>query len=405
METITVNTEKTVFGGDTIAKFDSKTIFIPFSMPYETLTVKILQHKKDYDNAEIVKIESKSPYRVEPKCKYYTSCGGCNMMHIQSNYQKQLKIQMLEDIFLQNKIDIKGTVLLIDGPDFNYRSRFQLNNGGLSEKKSNNIIPITQCECADEQINEYLKNTKFENRPQGRIQVFGSNNIQNTQKVFLSNPTVKKNEQVYTKSNKKNKPKQKNYFAGTILSEENKVTVQLLDKNISFDVRGFFQSNLHVYQKVINLIVDLLPGGQNILDMYAGCGSISAFLGKKYQNVTLVEHNRDALVFAEENMKETPHVSYGLSGENWVKTCASFCPKFDAVVIDPPRSGMEKEVRDYLCKSKIPFICSLSCDPTTQARDIKELLENGYEIQKTYLLDFYPNTSHIESLVYLKLKN
>ena len=256
----------------------------------------------------------------------------------------------------------------------------------------------------DEQINEYLKNTKFENRPQGRIQVFGSNNIQNSKKVFLSNPTVKKNEQVYTKSNKKNKPKQKNYFAGTILSEENKVTVQLLDKNITFDVRGFFQSNLHVYQKVINLIIYLLPGGQNILDMYAGCGSISAFLGKKYQNVTLVEHNRDTLVFAEENMKETPHVSYGLSGENWVKTCASFCPKFDAVVIDPPRSGMEKEVRDYLCKSKIPFICSLSCDPTTQARDIKELLENGYEIQKTYLLDFYPNTSHIESLVYLKLK-
>ena len=56
METITVNTEKTVFGGDTIAKFDSKTIFIPFSMPNETLTVKILQHKKDYDNAEIIKI-------------------------------------------------------------------------------------------------------------------------------------------------------------------------------------------------------------------------------------------------------------------------------------------------------------------------------------------------------------
>ena len=182
-----------------------------FSMPNETLTVKILQHKKDYDNAEIVKIESKSPYRVEPKCKYYTSCGGCNMMHIQSDYQKQLKIQMLEDIFLQNKIDIKGNVLLIDGPDFNYRSRFQLNNGGLSEKKSNTIIPITQCECADEQINEYLKNTKFENRPQGRIQVFGSNNIKNSKKVFLSNPTVKKNEQVYTKSNKKNKPKQKNY--------------------------------------------------------------------------------------------------------------------------------------------------------------------------------------------------
>ena len=92
------------------------------------------------------------------------------------------------------------------------------------------------------------------------------------------------------------------------------------------------------------------------------------------------------------------HVSYGMSGANWVKNCLQYCPSFDACLIDPPRSGMEREVCDFLCKSNIPQILSLSCDPRTHARDCKKLIKAGYKLEKIYLLDFYPNTSHIESL-------
>ena len=135
--------------------------------------------------------------------------------------------------------------------------------------------------------------------------------------------------------------------------------------------------------------------------MYAGCGAISCFLGQNFKNVTLVEHNRDALVFAEQNMAGTPHISYGMSGASWVKNCASTCPAFDAAVVDPPRSGMEKEVLEYFCKSHIPFIAYLSCNPSTQSRDCQKLLAAGYKIESAYLMDFYPNTSHIESLMFL----
>ncbi|MCR4954487.1 MAG: class I SAM-dependent RNA methyltransferase, partial [Treponema sp.] len=81
MDTATVKTEKTVFGGNTIAKIESKTVFIPYTMPDETLSINIVQHKNDYDNAEILNIIEPSPHRVEPPCKYYGLCGGCNMMH------------------------------------------------------------------------------------------------------------------------------------------------------------------------------------------------------------------------------------------------------------------------------------------------------------------------------------
>ena len=406
MESVTVKTEKMVFGGSTIAKIGSKTVFIPFSMPDETLSINIVQHKNDYDNAEIIKIIEPSVERKTPECKYYGNCGGCNMMHINSEYQRILRKQMLEDNFTANKIELPD-IQVIYGPDFNYRSRFQFTDGGLCQKNSNNIIQVDQCLCAEPAINEYLASTPAENRPKGRIHFFASEKaldkaVKITDENSKKEQSVQKSKQ-FNKSSKKYKFKENKFFAGTVLSPQDTMTVVLNGRNVSFDVRGFFQSNLFVFEKVLNILTDSLPQGQNILDMYAGCGAISCFLGQNFNNVTLVEHNRDALVFAEQNMAGIPHTSYGLSGANWVKTCSQTSPAFDAAVVDPPRSGMEKEVLEYFCKSRIPFIAYLSCNPSTQSRDCAKLMAAGYHIEKAYLLDFYPNTSHIESLILLSL--
>ena len=406
MEPVTVKTEKMVFGGNTIAKINSKTVFIPYSLPDETLSINIVQHKNDYDNAEIIKILEPSPERKNPECKDYGSCGGCNMMHIKSEYQRELRKQMLSDTFAANKIELPE-IQVVYGPDFNYRSRFQFTDGGLCQKNSNNVIAVDECLCAEPAINEYLASTPAEKRPSGRTHFFASEKavdkaIKITNENAKNGESVKNNRQ-FNKNSKKYKFKENKYFAGTVLSPEDTMTVMLNGRNISFDVRGFFQSNLFVFEKVLDILTQSLPHAENVLDMYAGCGAISCFLGQNFKNVTLVEHNRDALVFAEQNMAGISHTSYGLSGANWVKTCAQTCTAFDAAVVDPPRSGMEKEVLDYFCKSRIPFIAYLSCNPSTQSRDCAKLLQAGYAIQSSYLLDFDPNTSHIESLVFLSL--
>lgn len=403
---MTIITDKIVFGGKSLGKIDGKNVFVPYAIPGETLEINITESKKDYDNAEIVKIVNPSEHRVEPKCKYYGKCGGCNMMHIDSEFQKELRVQMLKDIFDQNGIKLSD-VEVVSGPAFNYRARFQLNNGGLSEKASNVIVPVSNCLCAEKCINEYLEKTDVSERPSGRVHLFGSDFVVSENKFkIVKEETNQQNEKKYkTHGNKKLKIKENHYFAGTVLSPENIVKVRLNNKELSFDARGFFQSNLFVFEKVVKLICDNLYGGKNVLDMYAGCGSISTFLADKYENVALVEHNRDALVFAEENLKGKKHVSYGLSGEKWVSDCSAFSGNFDACVVDPPRSGMEKAVCDYLCNSRIPQIISLSCDPATNARDCAKLIKAGYELKKMYLLDFYPNTSHIESLAIFQLKN
>ena len=407
---MTIITDKMVFGGKCLGKIEGKNVFIPYTIPGEKLEIEITEENKDYDNAEIVKILEASEHRVQAACRYYGKCGGCNMMHIDSEYQKELRKKMLCDIFRQNGIDISEKTEIISGPDFNYRARFQLNDGGLSQRRSNVVIPVEECLCAETCINDYLKKTaeNQKERPAGRCHIFGSSYAGGKLKIAAEENKAdlknsKKIQGIKGQKAKNFKVKENKYFAGTISSPQNIMSVNICNHKLNFDVRGFFQSNLFVFEKVCFLIQKLLPGGKNILDMYAGCGSISTFLTEKYENVVLVEHNRDALVQAEENMAGSKHISYGLSGANFVKNCASSLPSFDACTIDPPRSGMEKEVRLWLEKSKIPLILSLSCDPATHARDCAALLSAGYALKKMYLLDFYPNTSHIESLSVLEL--
>lgn len=392
-------TEKLIFGGDCLGKLNGKNVFIPYAIPDEEIEIEIVESKKDYDIAKIVNITKKSPYRIEPVCKYYKKCGGCNLMHIDYDYQIELRKQILSDCFTRNQIQ-HPQIIAVAGNPFNYRARFQLHDGALQAKKSNEKVYVSNCKIAENPINNYLENINTNHPPLGRCHLFGSEKA--TPNFSIDTPAEPKK---VVQHNKKIKHHIRPKFEGIVINPSTSVSVKILDKNIVFDVQGFFQSNLEILEKTVQLITEDLSGN-SVLDMYSGCGTFSIFLADKFNKVTLVEHNKAAIVFAEQNLAGKNHDSYAISGAKWVKENAlSIIEKngnFDAVIIDPPRSGMEKEVLDFLCQTKPPIIRVLSCDPSTNARDIKRLIDNGYKLDKLYLLDFYPQTSHIESLVFLK---
>lgn len=397
MSTLNIITDKMVFGGDCIAKIDGKTVFIPYAIPGEKLEVEIVEERRDYSTARIVSILEPSSHRVQPFCPLYGKCGGCNMQHIDPAFQIELRSSILQDSFLREGITVPS-VDVICGASTNYRSRFQFHDGGLMEKASNNVLPLDNCPCAVPEINEWLKSTPVEKRPRGRVHVFASDKIvsKTQNKIIIAvEPPDRKDEKLVGKH--KMMPR----FQGTVFSPENNCTVNLGGKNITFDVQGFFQSNMCVLEKTIAAVTENLSG-TNALDMYSGAGTFSVFLADHYSNLTLVEHNRDALVYAEQNLAGKKHESFGVSGEKWVLEHAASCTarngKYDAVIVDPPRSGMEKSVCQWLCASDIPQIRSISCDSATHARDAKFLIRSGYNLKKLYLLDFYPQTCHIESL-------
>ena len=403
MSTI-ITTEKMVFGGDCIGKISGKTVFVPYSLPEEELEIEITRETRDYCNARIVKIITPSPHRTEPFCPHYGICGGCTLQHADPEYQTELRKSVLKDAFLREGLDVPE-IKVIAGNPREYRSRFQFHDGGLMRRMSNEIIPIDFCPCASKEINAYLSETPFKKRPAGRIHVFGSEKLISHKGIAVARELRESGSQMEKISGKKHAKKIRPRFEGTVPVAENKCTVEISGKKITFDAQGFFQSNMEVLEKSVALITGGLEGN-HVLDMYSGCGTFSVFLADRFNHVTMVEHNKGAVVFAEQNLAGKSHESYGLSGETWVKYHAEKCiashGKFDAVVIDPPRSGMEKSVCQWLTKSGIPKIRSVSCDPATLARDIRFLLRGGYKISDLYLLDFYPQTCHIESLACLE---
>ena len=416
MKIATITAEKMVFGGDCISRIDGKTVFVPLAIPGEKLEVEITQDAGDYYKARILNVLEPSPYRTIPFCPLYGKCGGCNMQHITNEYQTELRKSILKDAFAREGVEVPQIEVVSAAPT-GYRSRFQFHDGGLMERASNNSIKLTACPCATPEINRYLSEVAPEERPAGRVHVFGSSRItsipEGYDKIIIADEPLEKQVQKEQKrqlrtpgGRKIGKYKEiKKRWAGAAENPRNTCSVNLYGKEISFDVLGFFQSNLEVTEKAVPLVTGGLSG-KNVLDMYSGAGTFSVFLADSFENVTLVEHNKAALIYAEKNMAGKPHESFGVSGDVWIKYHAQNCEqrfgKYDAVVIDPPRQGMEKSVCQWLQTSEIPHIRSLSCDTATHARDAKFLTRSGYKLEKLFLLDFYPQTGHIESLAWFE---
>ena len=423
MTPIVITAEKPVFGGDSLTWIEGKALFLPGLIPGEVAQVELVSRQKDYDRAQVLSILEPSPHRITPACPYYASCGGCTMLHVEGGFQRELRRQVLQDLFQREAVAIPS-IDTAAAETVGYRCRMQLHDGGLLERgKGKAVIPITSCACATAEINSWLQQIPPEQRTQhhpGRIQIFGDRRVCGGQQVLWASTQRSQNSlQVTGKSRRKVQDKVRRRFSGTVASPATTWTVQLTPGNcspkmISFDVRGFFQSNLAVLEQAITLLLEYVEeiktatGKSTLahaLDIYSGAGTIAAFLADHFQMMTLVEHNRDALVFAQQNLMGKAHQSYGVSGEQWSREFAPALLKGnlpELAFVDPPRSGMEPAMRRFLAQSGIPRIAYLSCNPATQTRDCAILEKAGYRVKKLYLLDFYPNTGHMETLALLE---
>ncbi len=392
-------TQKMLAGGFCLGKINGKNVLIENALPDETVSVEITQDKGDFYYAKVTQIEKTSDQRINSTCPFYENCGGCNLQITSVQNQRKLKEEIMKDALVRAGLseDKIPEITTLFADEWHYRNRFQLHDGGLKKRKSNEIIKINQCPVAVAEINEYLKNNDgTENTEKISENSKKSKNVEQNQRVHLFAADGK-----LTVARPKEK---RGKFAGSLIDEAELCTVNILGKTLQFSVQGFFQSNLQMLEKTIQLLCKNL-GGKRCADIYSGVGTFSVFMAGLFDEVYLIEHNRDALVLAEKNLARLKavnaeigkHFSFGIAGEKWPQMADSK-KEFDAVVIDPPRSGMEKPVREWLKAKKVPQVRSLSCDPVTFARDAADLCQNGYVLESLTLLDYYPQTSHIESL-------
>ncbi len=414
-ETLHLKIEDMAFGGKGVARHDGKVYFVQQGVPGDEIEASITHSQKKYSDAIIHSLQTPSPLRSEkPKCNVFGSCGGCDWQNIstqqQLEWKKQFVISSLERI---GKIKAPEDIKIIASPkNYFYRNRITLKVkfqshqkiiAGFFSRGTKNIVSISNCEIAEKPIQEFLQYlNQLSWTPQGDHHLgLDCQTIENGKKIILTifGDHIKKPSQDILDFLKLLKNFHLTKWAGTILDAD-KISSFLFETHddISYHLTPshFVQVNREMNHQLRKIVSDecLNDEIQTVWDLYAGNGNLSLQLAKKDISVIGCE--------ISPNIKNTNQPKnfqmHHLTTEKFLKKMLqekSLAP--DIIITDPPREGMNESL-PLLKNFKTKKLIYVSCDPSCFARDSALLVKQGYELQKIYILDMFPQTFHVETL-------
>lgn len=442
MNTTFVKCVDFTFDGQGLAKTNSnRVVFVPSLLIGEEAEVEILYRKKDFDVGRITKLIKKSPYRINPVCKCATSCGGCCFQNLdyskQLEYKKQVAEQTLKSI---GKIDTKvSRIYGMEDPYF-YRNKIQVPFGydrqhrlvyGFYKFKTHDIIYNQECVIEDEAHVSILKNIKvllekFDIKPYDEDKRKGilrhvlirvGKVSKEVMVVLIVNEKSFKNKSQFVKELVKLNPE----ITTVVLNENSRKTNVILGEKeevlygpgfiydtlcgLKFKIssKSFYQTNPIQTEVLYSLAIKNanLKSTDLVLDAYCGIGTIGLIVAKHVKEVVGVEIVKEAIIDAKNNAK----LNQISNSTHICADCSDYMidKKFDVVFIDPPRKGLDTRFLNSLLKSRPKKIVYVSCDVGTLARDLG-ILKEKYTIKKIELVDMFPHTRHVESVVYLESK-
>jgi len=428
--------------GQGIVRVDNKKIFVPSLLKDEEAEIEIIYSKKDYDVGKIKRLIKLSKDRINPLCPCSTSCGGCSFQNL--NYQKELgfKYEFAKKTLVKalgNNIKIES-ILGMDNPYY-YRNKIQIPLGydkqnrlvyGFYKAKSHDIIPIKECVIENKIHVEILENIKElmlklkipaynEDKQTGIIRhilIRYGEVSKETMLVIVVNSFIFKNSKVFIDELVKKNPEittivfnLNSRHTNVILGEKEKVVYgkgYIYDYlcNIKFKIssKSFYQINHEMCEKLYDLAIKKANLNKNntILDAYCGIGTIGLIASKYVKEVNGVEIVSDAIKDAINNAKIN-----NITNVNYVCGDANdfiFNKKFDCVFVDPPRKGLDPNFINSLLKSLPKKIVYVSCNVESLADNLK-LLKEKYDIKSINLVDMFPRTIHVETIVGLVRKD
>ncbi|KLI33758.1 class I SAM-dependent RNA methyltransferase [Brachyspira hyodysenteriae] len=391
----------TAYGGYGIAKDENgKVIFIPHSVEGDILDITITKESKKFSYASINKILESSKFRIKPKCKYAGICGGCLFNHIE--YNKQLDIKKNVVLNAIRNIDFNNDIKMIYGENINYRLRVNMiaDNGriGFYRFKSNDFVNIDECVILKESLFDKIKNFASENNITGNIYSIENNNNEALAFIELNKKiNIKCFEKYFKGITVKHNKNIKSYGSDTILYKTKY-------GNIPIGHKTFFQSNLYLLDDFqYNVIKYLSDNDSSIVELYAGSGFFTSALENKIKSFNnhykfiASEINKDSVLIANK-------YDLKIKNEDALITLKNIDYDIDALILDPPREGMNKNVVEEIIRIKPKKIIYVSCDPMTFARDIN-LLKEYYNLSDLNIIDMFADTYHIELISFLEYKD
>ena len=434
--------------GEGIAKIKGYTIFVDGGIKGEKCKIHILKVLKSHAFAKIIEIYEKSELRVEDDCSTYKKCGGCSLRHIKYEETLNIKrenVQNLANKMLNQKILVKNTIGL-ENP-FYYRNKAIYPVGeneknkivGIYAKRSHNIIPFEECkiqtkisqEIAKYIINNWNESIYNENTKKGLLRNIMIREGFNTKEVMvvLIQTSLRniENNKIKKDCFDINKLLEKFPMVKTIVVNINEedTNVVLGKENISiygdgkikdilnnytFEIspNSFYQVNPKQTEVMYNLAIQKARLDKNdvLCDLYCGIGTIGIFASKYVKKVYGIEIVNQAIEDAKINAKinkiENIEFIQGDVEEAFEKLLnKKIIP--NAVIVDPPRKGLDEQTIKNLIELKLEKLVYISCNPATLMRDLSKL-EEVYEIKEITPIDNFCYSNHIECVSILKLK-
>ena len=388
-----VKIEKFDHFGNGIGKKDDKIIFVKKALPNEKVDVVINKEKKHYNFGEINKIISKSEERIRSICPYYNECGGCNFLHTTSEIENEFKISKGKDV-------IGRTPLFFDTKNINYRNKVifhvEGNKIGFYKENSNDIVDIEYCCLLDKKINDVLN----------LLRSYISNNKHSIKQVMIRVG----NEIMLSLTGKVNNDIINSFdIVDTILINDNIVKGKgfieknILDYKFKISPKSFFQVNYNGLECIFNILKDNLRNKYNkALDLYSGTSVMGILISNFCNEVISVECNKDATDDALVNIKNNAIINIKVINDK-VENVIDSLKDIDLIIVDPPRSGLDKKTILNIKEINPSKIVYISCDMITLKRDLTNLKEL-YDIDSFYLVNMFPKTYHVESIIFLSHK-
>jgi 23S rRNA (uracil1939-C5)-methyltransferase len=416
--------EKLAFGGEGILRYRGFVIFVPFTCPEDVVTCRIVEMKKSFGKGELVSIQKSSPYRISPSCPYFGTCGGCQLQHLNDQeqliYKKNSVVDALKRIGHLNvphptivpahlKWAYRRHITLHLRPHHGYfqagyigidnQSLIQIKTCPIFIKKENSII---------DQIQSVVQKLPNPDQYKGKVTILKNQRDQYILS-FEFDPGFAVQEHFFKDILQKHP-----IFAGILLRHSREVKMigdcyseqKLEELTFRFTPQSFIQNHpeqsANIYKQVCALVSHQHI---NILDLYCGFGMTSLLLAHQGHSVTGIEYNPEAIQFAQDNKRLNHLQARFLQGD-----VEKILPKLqkekkpDLILMNPPRSGLNKKIIDHLLNIQPAQMIYISCMPSTLARDLAQLCAKKYDISQCLIYDMFPQTAHVETLIHLQLK-
>ncbi|HUR45022.1 MAG TPA: class I SAM-dependent RNA methyltransferase [Candidatus Saccharimonadales bacterium] len=360
------------FGGEGVARYHDFVIFVPFVLLGEQIEAEVVEVKKRFARAKLLKVIQSSPHRVQPLCPYFGDCGGCQYQHIDYASQLEIKRKQVADLFQRVggfSPDVVAPVIPNPQP-YGYRNRIMIRsqwdkfkqalNIGFIRADNRLVVDITECKIAEPALSDQIQQVRANPPPKGGI----------------------------------------------------KVVLRIMPEDWQVPRDSFFQNNFFLLPQLIETVRSAIKesGSRFLIDAYCGVGFFGIELADLVDSFVGVEVDPPAIKAARQNASNRKVTNGEFIAGATETLLSGLLTRFEAkkttIVIDPPRTGCPPESLELLRKTGISQIIYVSCHPATLARDLNILCSGGvFELRKVTPVDMFSQTQHVECVADLRFRS